>query len=1004
MNFKKSVNLAGWIVFALSLVVYFLSAERSGSLWDCGEFIAGAYKLQVVHPPGAPFFILVGRIFTWIAEIISDNPKDIAFAVNLLSGVCTAFMAMFVSWIAILLGKMTLVGREALENKAQLIALIAVGLTAGLTAAFTTSVWFSAVEGEVYAMSTFFTALVTWLIVKWYHLPKDVENERYLVLAIYCMGLSIGVHLLSLLTLPVLFLFYYLKKKENPTWKGMIIYSLVGVVMIGIIQKFIIAGLPLLWSKFELLCVNSFGMPVHSGVIPLLILFGGVLAFGIYYSHKIKSLRLQNLMMALALIVISYMSFGVVLIRANANTPINMNEPSDAFRILPYLNREQYGERPLMYGPHYEARPYKTNTEERYGLVDGEYKIVDRKISAEYRDNDKMLFPRLGHNTLNRPALYRMWLDKRKGEEPSGMDNLKFFFRYQIDYMYIRYFFWNFVGRQNGVQGQYDWDSSSGNWMSGIKFIDEWHLHNLDQEPDFLKNDTGRNHYYFIPLILGLLGMFYHYKKRKNDFIGLLALFIITGLGIIVYSNQPPSEPRERDYVLAASFFTFAIWVGMGALFIFTELSKRLKNQNLASYACAIALLAPIIMLSENFDDHSRRYLSGAVDYANNFLESCEENAIIFTYGDNDTYPLWFAQEVEGIRTDVRVVNLSLLQVDWYINQLRRKVNDSPPIKMTLTPEAIRGYRRNQVPINPREQYIPLDRAMQYVGEDHKMTVGNGIEVESIFPSKNLVIPINKQLMLENGMVDLADTARMQDKILINLEGGSLVKDEVAILDIIANNFPERPIYWAVTVREEKLMGLDEYLEMEGLALRLTPLKKARKDGFEGYSIYGKGQMNAEKTLEIVKNRWKWGGFDKYDLFVDDSFGPSVQSMRMVITRAAENFIIEREFGKARELVNLYFEAFPNMNFPYDQGSMPLIMSLFDAKGIEEGKKHLTILANNAAEYIEFMESLSPEVIQNSYSTENDIYVKRMKQQLPAIAAKYVDQQFAQEIESILNS
>ncbi|HKK87657.1 MAG TPA: DUF2723 domain-containing protein [Saprospiraceae bacterium] len=1004
MSFKKSVNIAGWVVFALSFVVYILSAERSGSLWDCGEFIAGAYKLQVVHPPGAPFFILVGRLFTYVAELISDDPSDIAFAVNLMSGMCTAFMAMFVTWIAMLLGKMTLVGRAALDNKAQLMALVFAGLTAGFTSAFASSIWFSAVEGEVYAMSTFFTALVTWLIVKWYHLPKDVSNERYLVLAIYFMGLSIGVHLLSLLTLPVLFLFYYLKKRENPTWKGMLIYGFAGVVMIGIIQKFIIAGVPFVWAKLELLMVNTFGLPVNSGVIPLIIIFAGASAIGLYYAHKIQSLKLQNLMMALSLIVISYMSFGVVVVRANANTPINMNEPSDAFRILPYLNREQYGERPLLYGPNYEARPYKTETEERYGLVGDEYEIVDRKVTPLYRDKDKMLFPRLGHNTLNRPTLYKMWLDKRQGEEPTGMDNLYFFFRYQIDFMYVRYFFWNFVGRQNGAQGYYDWDSSSGNWMSGIKFIDEWHLHNLDEEPEFMKNAQGRNHYYFIPLLFGILGMIYHYKKRKNDFLGLLSLFIITGLGIIVYSNQPPSEPRERDYVLAASFFTFAIWVGMGALYIFEQLKNRIGNAQTASFICGITLLAPILMLSENFDDHSRRHLSGAVDYANNFLESCDENAIIFTYGDNDTYPLWYAQEVEGIRTDVRVVNLSLLQVDWYINQLRRKVNDSPPIKMSISPEAIRGYRRNQIPIVPKDQYIPLDKAVQFVGEDHPTPLAQGVEVESVFPSRRMFIPIDKQEVIRKGIVDIADTARLVDRINIQLEGSSKLKDEITILDIIANNFPDRPIYWAVTVRENKLMGLGDFLEMEGLALKLTPLKKTRKDGFENYSIYGKGTMDAEKTLQVVREKWKWGGFDQYNLFVDDSFGPSVQSMRMVITRAAENFLINEEYEKAREIINIYFDAFPNMNFPYDQGTVPLIMNLFDANGKEEGKEHLKVLAENASEYIEFLNSLSPEEIANSYSTENDIYAKRMKQQLPAIAAKYVGEDFAKEIEAIINS
>lgn len=1002
MNFRKIVNITGWVVFSLSLIVYFLSAERFGSLWDCGEFIAGAYKLQVVHPPGAPFFILVGRMFTWLAEVFSDNPADIAFAVNLMSGVCTAFMAMFVSWIAMILSKMSLIGRAEVTEKSQLVAFALAGAAAGFTSAFASSIWFSAVEGEVYAMSTFFTALVIWLAVKWYHKPNEPDHDRLLVLALYCMGLSIGVHLLSLLTMPVIALLYYFKKYENRNWRGMVIAGLTGVVLIGIIQKFIISGLPFLWSKLELWTVNGLGLPFNSGVIPLLIIFFGALALGIRYSHKINNGRLQMLLVSLALIVVSYMSFGVVLIRANANTPINMNNPDDAFRILPYLNREQYGERPLLFGPDFDAQPNSTDVSDRYGRVDDRYEIVDRKLSYKYRNSDKRFFPRLGHNTLNRPQLYQLWLGLRNGEKPSGLDNLKFFFRYQIDWMYTRYFMWNFVGRQNGEQGHYDWDSSSGNWKSGISFIDEIFLHNLDHEPSFVKNNKARNHYYFLPLIFGILGLLFHFRKSKKEFIALLALFIITGLGIIVYSNQPPSEPRERDYVLAGSFFTFAIWVGMGVMYLFELLRTKISNSQTAAYLSGIVLIAPLIMLTQNFDDHSRRHLSGAVDYATNFLESCDKNAIIFTYGDNDTYPLWYAQEVQGIRTDVRVVNLSLLQVDWYINQLRRKVNDSPPIKMTIPPEAIRGFKRNQLPINTKGGYIPLNKAVEYIAEDHPREYPNGMKIESVVPSAKMFIPVNKDKMIAEGLVSLADTARLQDRINFQLKGSSILKDQVAMLDILANNFPERPIYWAVTVRPEKLMGLGKYLSLEGLALKLTPLIKTKKDGFEGYSIYGMGTMNAEKTLDIVKNRWKWGGFDQREIYVDDSFGPSVQSIRMVITRAVENLIQAEQYDQAKELTMEYFKGFPNMNHPYNQSTLPLIISLFEAKAIDEGKDALKVLAQNTAEWNKFILSLSPSDIKNSFDDENELYVKRLPQQLPGIAAKYVDQEFGNEIKNII--
>lgn len=1002
MNFKKTVNFTGLAVLIISFIVFFLSAERSGSLWDCGEFIAGAYKLQVVHPPGAPFFILVGRMFTLIAELLSDNPKNIAFAVNLMSGLCTALLAMFMAWVAMILAKMALKGRDTEPSNSDNIALAFTGLTAGLTAAFASSVWFSAVEGEVYAMSNFFTALVVWLAVKWFHLPDEKEHDKLLVLAIYSIGLSAGVHLLSLLTLPVITLLYYFKKREKHTLKGMLIFAAIGIVLVGIIQKVIISGIPYLWSKLELITVNGLGMPIHSGLIPLFIIIFGLLFIGLRYAKKLNDYRIQMILVSLGLVVVSYMSFGVVLIRANADTPINMNNPDDAFRLLPYLNREQYGERPLMFGPDYYVQPSGSNSEDRYGRVGDRYEIVDRKMSYEYNNADKRLFPRLGHNTLNRPALYEQWLGLRKGEKPTGIDNLRFFFNYQIGWMYVRYFMWNFVGRQNGQQGYYDWDSSSGNWESGISFIDEIFLHNLDQEPSFLKDNPGKNHYFFIPLILGILGLIWHYRNSREGFIGLLSLFIILGLGIIVYTNQPPSEPRERDYVLAGSFFIFAVWVGMGAMALYRWLGEKLQNYQTGSLVSVIALAAPIIMLTQNFDDHSRRNLSGAVDYATNFLESCDENAIIFTYGDNDTYPLWYAQEVEGVRTDVRVVNLSLLQVDWYINQLRRKVNDSPPIKMSVSADAIRGYKRNQIPINPSENPMPIDRIMQYIAEDHPKSFGNGITVESIVPTKRLFIPVNRNELLNNGVISIQDTAYLQSSININLNKSSILKDDLAMLDIIANNFGERPIYWAVTVRPEKTQGLNKYLEQEGLGLKLTPLVRNVDDGYDRYGIYGMGYMDADRTLEVIKNSWKWGGFDKYDLYVDDSFGPSIQSMRMVFSRAVDNFVMNKEMKKAEELIDIYFEAFPNKNFPFDHSILSFVVAYFDAGSTEKGKEILLQLAENNKEWKDFINSLDPSEIKSSYSLENDIYVDRLPRQLLGIAAKYSDDDFTKTIEQIL--
>ncbi|MCB0570221.1 MAG: DUF2723 domain-containing protein, partial [Phaeodactylibacter sp.] len=682
---KRLHTIAGWLVFAVALVVYYFSVEPTGSLWDCGEFILGAYKLQVVHPPGAPLFMIVGRLFTAVAEMLSNNPSDIAFSVNLMSAISTAFAAMFICWTTIILSELALVGRDGELDGPQTIATAGAGLVAGLSTAFASSVWFSAVEGEVYAMSTFFTTLTLWSMMKWYRLPDNQQADRWLLFAVYSAGLSVGVHLLSILTFPALALFYYFKKYHKHNWGGIILAAVAGVAAIVGIQVLIIVGIPRLWVAMELLTVNGMGLPFHSGLVPTLLIVGALIFFGLRYAHRTGNLGLQHLIVGATLVAIGFSTIGVIVVRANANPPINMNAPSDAMRLLPYLNREQYGERALLRGPHFDAKPIETETKDRYGRVGGHYEIIDQKISYVYRNSDKMLFPRMGDYTQGRPALYKRWMGLNPNAplppgRPNQLDNLQFLFSYQLGWMYWRYFMWNFSGRQNGEQGFYPWNKSAGHWITGITFLDNIRLPGQSFLPETMKKDPARNKYYMLPFLFGIFGMFFHFRRRNYNAIGLLALFVITGIGIIIYSNQPPNEPRERDYVLVGSIFTFCIWVGMGVLAVFEFLRERLKQSGAvaAVIASLIVLSAPLLMGTQNFDDHSRRHHTGARDYASNFLESCAPNAIIFTYGDNDTYPLWYAQEVEGIRTDVRVVNLSLIAVDWYIDLLRRKVNDSP--------------------------------------------------------------------------------------------------------------------------------------------------------------------------------------------------------------------------------------------------------------------------------------------------------------------------------------
>ena len=982
-RFKQSTNIAGWLVFAVSFLVYFFSVERVGSLWDCGEFITGAYKLEVVHPPGAPLFMITGRVFTFLAEIFSSNPEHIAFAVNLMSGMCTAFAAMFVCWSTIILGKLAMTNSRAVQpTAAETIALAGAGVVAGLTTAFSTSIWFSAVEGEVYAMSTFFTTLTLWSVLKWYHLPDEPKSDRWLLFAVYAAGLSIGVHLLSILTFPALALFYYFKKwKEHTVW-GMLAAAVAGTALIGVIQTSIIVGIPKLWSAMELMMVNGFNLPFNTGIIPTILILGAIIGGGVYYARKTNNGLLMNVVMAAFLLMIGFSTIGVVVIRANANPPINMNDPSDPMRLLPYINREQYGERALLRGPLFDAKPEKTEEEDRYGQVGDQYDIVDRKLSYKFRSSDKMLFPRMGDYTQGRPALYRRWIEKPNGK-PSMADNLEFMFQYQFGWMYWRYFFWNFAGRQNGEQGFYSWDKSSGNWLSGIKPLDEARLHNMDALPESMRTDEKRNRYYMLPFLFGLLGMIFHFSKRGNDAIGLLALFVITGLGIVIYSNQPPNEPRERDYVLVGSFFTYAMWVGMGVLALFDILRERtgLKGVSGAAVASAVVLIAPIIMGFQNFDDHTRRHHTGARDYASNFLESCAPNAIIFTYGDNDTYPLWYAQEVEGIRTDVRVVNLSLIAVDWYIDQLRRKVNDSPPIKMSIPREAYRGYLRNQVlynPNNPRAgQRLPIQEVVKLVGENRPLTVNGGRTFETFLPTQQMYIPVDVAQARASGALTQIDTANVVNRIPIDIGSSYLIKDELAVLDILASNLWERPIYYAVTVRPEKMFGLQDYTQLEGLGMRIIPVKSQSDPQ---YSIMGSGRVAVDKVYENVMNKFRWGNFDRVETHVSTSYMPSIQSHRIVMLRTARTLLERGDRERAIALAKKYFEVFPHFNFPYDYNAMYFINVLTDAGAKEEAAKHLEILANETADYLTFYESLSDQVIESSYQQEYGLTLRTMTQ------------------------
>jgi hypothetical protein len=1060
-SFRLITNLTGLVVLFITGLVYYHSVESTGSLWDCGEFILGAYKLQVVHPPGAPVFLLIGRIFTWLAELFSDNPSDIAVAVNLLSAFSTALAAMFVAWTTMIFGKLAMTGsREAEPTMSQNISLAIAGLTAGLATAFSTSIWFSAVEGEVYAMSTFFTALTLWSMVKWYHLPNTPQSDRWILFAVYSAGLSMGVHLLSLLTFPALAMLYYFKKYKEHNFMGVVISALVGVVFIVGVQSFVIVGIPSMWGAFDIFMVNGMGMPFHSGLLPtVLVIAGYIVLLTMILQEKISTKvpmyafagimglfallisasypeyngtrylwmgalltlgtglmqdklvqrrgDVQMILMGATLVITSFATIGVVVIRANAQTPINMNAPTDATRLIPYLNREQYGERALVRGPHFNASPdgSKSTYEPRYGPVGDRYELIEEKITYGFKSSDQMLFPRMGDFMGERKRLYMAWLglDSEKplpAGRPNQADNISFLLDYQLSWMYWRYFMWNFAGKQNGEQGYFPSDKSRGHWLSGINAIDNNRLYDQSRITETMRNDKSRNTYYLLPFLFGFIGLFYHLLKRPQEGLALLAMFVITGIGIIIYSNQPPNEPRERDYVLVGSFFTFCIWIGLAAAAIHDLVSKQLKLPAMAGSVLGLVVLsAPYFMGTQNFDDHSRKGHTAARDYATNFLESCEPNAIIFTYGDNDTYPLWYAQEVEGIRTDVRVVNLSLIAVDWYIDLLRRKVNKSEPIKFTIPADKIRGSRRNQIPYyNPTRNDEPMtaENWLSFIGMDKPLPTTSGRGFDGYYPSQQVYIPIDLDKARKVGMITEKDT-NVVSAIPLRPMGDYITKDDLAIIDVIASNLHERPIYFAVTCPQSKFWGLENYMQLEGLALRIVPVQSP---GDRQYSVVGSGRVNADKVYNNVMEKFRWGNFDTIDAYINPSYQPSLQTMQLSMRRAGIALLEQGEKEKALTLMDKYFAAFPHKNFPYDYRSWYMISVYLSAEAYDRAKPHMKILAKEIADQLTFMEGLSPQLIESSFETQYSL-AHRTKSDLLSTARREKDEAFVKELEKM---
>ncbi|MBI5218059.1 MAG: DUF2723 domain-containing protein [Bacteroidia bacterium] len=1036
-KFKLINNVTGWIVFFLSSLVFILTMEPTASFWDCGEFIATCFKLEVGHPPGSPLFMIMGRFFTLFA---AGDVTVVPVTVNIMSALVSGGAVLFTFWSITHLARKMIIKEGEEIVLGNIIAVMGSGFVGAMAFCFADSFWFSAVEGEVYASSSFFTAIVVWAIFKWENAAHEKYSNRWLILCAYLMGLSIGVHLLNLLTIPALVFVYYFKK-YNVTRMGVIKASIASVLILIFIMYGIIPYTVKIASWFELLFINGFGMPYSSGMIIWCLVLAAIICGLLYWSLKKKKVLLNTIMLCIAFIVLGYSSVIMIVVRSNANPPLDENNPENAFSLLSYLNREQYGDRPLFYGQYYNApvdrqNPYNEG-DPNYVQLNGRYEIADYKMSYNYDSRFMTIFPRMWSPSKDHVSAYKQWGDikgtpiqitNNQGKQetvnkPTFGENLRYFFRYQVGFMYFRYFLWNFSGRQNDIQGH--GGILKGNWITGIPFIDNALIGPQKNLPESMKHNKGTNKYYLLPLILGITGLIYNYRKTKKDFWIVMLLFFFTGLAIVLYLNQYPYQPRERDYSYAGSFYAFAFWIGLGVVPLFNLLKKRipvLVSAVAVSLVCT--LLVPGIMAKENWDDHDRSNRYTSHDFAYNYLMSCAPNAIIFTNGDNDTFPLWYAQEVEGIRTDVRVVNLSLFNTDWYIEQQKRKAYDSDPIPTTMSYEhymqgqrdivflvddknsfldekysknkafeaqymifyeqlqkilerskfpeqhkadyekILKGYKfmnlirfkslvNNLAQKNMIEkyslneeaikgiktqtdkfieavanEYVPVEAAVNFImnNKTNKQLKENDQEY---CPTKKFSIPTDYEKVVKNGTVNPKDRKKIIPSIDWSLNKSYIMKAEMMVLDILATNKWERPIYFAITVGSDSYMNLEPYFQLEGFAYRLVPIKTTNKDG-------QLGRVASEIMYNNMMNKFKWGNMNDPTVYLDENNVRMIMNLRNNFARLADQFIDENKLDSAMKVLDRCEELIPDKIINYNYFNMGIADAYYRASKIDK--------------------------------------------------------------------
>lgn len=976
MNYRLVNNVTGWIIGIAALAVYLATMEPTTSFWDCGEFLSCGYKLEVGHSPGAPFFMILQRLFAILfgdgAALTAQPNEHAAWAINSLSAVMSALSVLFLFWTITHFGR-RLVAKEGEQlNNNQIILIMGAGIVGALANTFSDTFWFSAVEAEVYATSSFFTAFTLWAILKWEEIADEPYADRWLILISYLIGLSVCVHLLNLLTIPPVAMVYYFRKYKF-SYKGLALAFLAGCAALAFVQFGVIQYIPKIASWFDIMFTNSFGLPFDTGALVFLVIVAAVMFWSVSFARKKGNYLLHTSLLCLTYILIGYSCYLVAIIRSRADVPIDMTNPDNPISFLDYVNREQFGQQPLFFGPYYTSRYDDLDTSGKLYIqakVAGKdrYVQVGTKKIPKYPPDQTHFFPRIWDSEGNHANFYRNFLGLKEGEEPSTADNFKFFFTYQMGWMWWRFFMWDFAGRQNDMEGQLD--VQKGNWISGIPAIDGARgLGNTDNMGEGYSNNGAHNKLFLLPFFLGIAGLIYQFNRKRNDGIVVLALFFFTGAAIGIFLNMPPLQPRERDYAFAGCTFTFTIWIGLGVLMVNELLQKYLKNASTYVSIGACAMGVPVLMAVQEWDDHdrSRKTLAQAVAY--NTLNACAPNAVLFTFGDNQTYPLWYLQEIEGVRKDVRIINTSLLGIDWYVDQLNYKVNDADAVPMMWTRKDYMGENHNYLSYFdnpklgiPKNQYINIYDVCNFMNSDepdNKLELRGG-GTSNYMPTKNFYVPVpSKEQLLKNGLIYGVDTAQVVTEMKFTYPKEVAFKSDLAILNIIAGVAKEgwkRPLYFDAGLRQGDYAGTGDYMRLEGTVYRLMPYKVIDSGKSSQAGILG--TINSEKSFDLFM-KYRWGGAERNDVYFDEPNRHELYTYRVQAASVANVLISEGKKDKAILLLDKVMQGITEHSYYYDFTAYFIASAYYRAGDVAKAQALSKKIVRNTENHLAWVSTLS---------------------------------------------